>query len=106
MLLEKVDYWDFGTLKRYWETSFKILETYAVNSTHPFLRFLVAERALKTWKIDLHKNSYGSKSVRVINLTEAAIDPTITNTIVLAPSKVEPRRGPTVWWHELSEEVT
>lgn len=64
----QTDYWDFGTVKRFWETSFRILEVYRQNSNHPFLRFLVQERALKTWKIGLQNSSYHSRASRVINL--------------------------------------
>lgn len=37
ILLDKVDYWDFGTVKRFWETTQKILTTYSKNSNHSFI---------------------------------------------------------------------
>lgn len=81
-----VDYWDFGTALRYWETSFRILERYRVNSNHPFLRFLVEERALKTWKIDLTQLSYNASPGRVINLTPEKYTGTVCPAMLLAGS--------------------
>lgn len=105
ILLENIDYWDFGTLKRYWETSFKILDTYVVNSNHPFLRFLVNERAMKTWKINLTKISYNAQTPRVINLGPEALTQDIGPSILLTPAAVKKVNEPTVWWKDLSEEV-
>ena len=105
ILLENIDYWDFGTLKRYWETSFRILETYTVNSNHPFLRFLVTERAMKTWKIDLQKFSYNAKAERVINLAPEAVGQDLNPSILLTAVNAKKVNGPTVWWKEISEEV-
>ncbi len=82
----EVDYWDFGTRGRYWETCFRILERYRVNSNHPFLRFLVQERALKTWKIDLNKLSYHADASRFINLTSEKYTGTVCPAMILAGS--------------------
>lgn len=106
ILLKDVDYWDFGTLKRYWETSFRILETYKVNSNHPFLRFLVASRALKTWKINLQQIAYNSSVPRVINLTPDSIMEEINPSIILCPSNYKKLKGQWIWWNSLNEEIT
>lgn len=105
ILLENIDYWDFGTLKRYWESSFKILETYTTNSNHPFLRFLVSEKALKTWKINLQKISYHATSQRVINLAPEALGQQMAPSIILSASKLETLKYPSIWWANLHEEV-
>lgn len=105
ILLDKVDYWDFGTIKRYWETSFHILETYRNHSNHPFLRFLVQERALKTWKIDLQNISYFAKSPRVINLNQDQEMSNLGPSIILSGNKAVKKDVPVIWWNELSEEV-
>ncbi len=105
ILLDKIDYWDFGTLKRYWETSFQLLETYRTNSNHPFLRFLVSQRALKTWKIDLQNLSYHAQAPRVINLNqEPQINP-LQPSIILTGQFAQTRQNPAVWWNELVEEI-
>jgi mannose-1-phosphate guanylyltransferase len=104
ILLDKVDYWDFGTVKRFWETTQKILTTYSMNSNHPFLRFLVSERALKTWKINLIEHSYHAKSPGVVNLNPDAISTPMSPCIVLQ-GPVEKRDSPNVWWKGISEEV-
>jgi NDP-sugar pyrophosphorylase family protein len=105
ILLEKIDYWDFGTTKRYWETCFKILSVYTTNSNHPFLRFLVQERALKTWKIDLKNLSYYAYKKGIINLAPDVEARDVGPSIILSPSEVEARSVPTLWWNSISDEV-
>lgn len=105
ILLENVDYWDFGTVKRFWETSFQILQTYRTRSTHPFIRFLVQERALKTWKIDLQNLSYHAKAPKVINLNPDEEIKDLGPSIILTGTHAKKSAGPGVWWNELSEEV-
>ncbi len=105
ILLDKIDYWDFGTLKRFWETSFQILATYRSQSTHPFLRFLVANKALKTWKINLTKLSYHADSPLVINLGPDKETAELNPCILLIPSPVAKNKEATVWWGKLSEEI-
>jgi NDP-sugar pyrophosphorylase family protein len=106
VLLENIDYWDFGTVKRYWETTFRILETYRENSLHPFLRFLVNEKALKTWKINLQTLSYHAKAPAVINLAPDSLNLDLEPAVILtssAPTKLSGRR---IWWNDINEEVT
>lgn len=105
ILLENIDYWDFGTVKRFWETSFQILQTYRINSNHPFLRFLVQERAMKTWKIDLQNTSYHAKVPKVINLNPDEEIKDLGPSIILAGTNAKKVSTPTVWWNDLSEEV-
>lgn len=105
IVLENIDYWDFGTVKRYWETCFNILTIYKTRSTHPFLRFLIQEKALKTWKIDLQNKSYHAKSPHVINLHPDEEIKDLGATIVLAGKNAVNSKKPTIWWNELSEEV-
>lgn len=105
VLLEKIDYWDFGTVKRFWETSFRILETYSINSNHAFLRFLVTEKALKTWKIDLLKFSYNAKSPRVINLGAEALGSGLESAIYLTEKNDAVSGKNMIWWNTLSTEV-
>ncbi|HXH32025.1 MAG TPA: sugar phosphate nucleotidyltransferase [Bacteriovoracaceae bacterium] len=103
--LEQVDYWDFGTLKRYWDTMFLILTTYRTNSNHPFLRFLVNEKALKTWKIDMKKSSYFAKSARVLNLSQNEEIQSFGPSIIMADTFPERKEYPAVYWRTISEEV-
>lgn len=106
ILLENVDYWDFGTVKRYWETTHNILSTYRVKSTHPFLRFLVNEKALKTWKIDLQGLSYYSRSPGVINLTQSESGVVKGPMIVMGDKWPMKSEAMMIYWNELSEKVT
>ncbi len=106
ILLENVDYWDFGTVKRFWETTHQILARYRVQSNHPFFRFLVNERALKTWKIDLQGLGYHSRSPGVVNMTPVEGGMVKGPAIIMGekwPSQVEAQ---TVYWNEISEKVT
>lgn len=105
ILLKNIDYWDFGTLKRYWDTSFKILETYSQNSNHAFIRFLVTEKAMKTWKIDLLKFSYNAKAPRVINLAPDAYTADSRSVIFLTENQAKKTAANTIYWKNISEEV-
>jgi mannose-1-phosphate guanylyltransferase len=107
VLLENVDYWDFGTLQRYWDTCFSILKTYRDFSNHPFLRFLVSNHALKTWKIDLNKLSYHSTTPSVINLGSEKLVDDLNECIVLndLTQKIHKRDGKSVWWRGICEDL-
>ena len=105
ILLDNVDYWDFGTVNRYWETCFRILETYSANSNHPFLRFLVTEKAMKTWKIDLLKFSYNAKSNRVINLAPDVYEVDSGPCIILTKLPTKKMVKKTIWWNGIPEEL-
>ena len=105
ILLKDIDYWDFGTLKRYWDTSFRILETYSKNSNHPFIRFLVSEKAMKTWKIDLIKFSYNAKAPKVINLAPDLYSEDTKPAIFLNGSPAKKTASNVIYWNNLSEEV-
>jgi mannose-1-phosphate guanylyltransferase len=104
--LEKIDYWDFGTVRRYWDSMFRILETYRTHSVHPFLRFLVGQGAIKSWKINLQGMSYHAKSPRVINLSAEKIDQELNPSIILNETKWEKRTSPTIWWGGIDEEIS
>jgi NDP-sugar pyrophosphorylase family protein len=104
VLLDKIDYWDFGTLKRYWQTSFRILDTYRSNSNHPFLRFLVNHRALKTWKIDLQNLTYHAAGKQIINLTQNKISFGSGPAIILKESQLNDYPGK-IWWGNISEDI-
>ncbi len=72
--LKDKDYWDFGTINRYWLSLNRILNLYVENPTHKFLRFLIDHKALKSWKIDLKNISYHSNSKQVVNLNPNKIE--------------------------------
>lgn len=106
ILLENIDYWDFGTVKRYWESMHQILSTYKVNSNHPFLRFLVNEKAMKTWKIDLQGLGYHSRSAGVINLTPFDAPPVKGPMIIMGEKWPQSGEAKTVYWNDLAEKVS
>lgn len=106
VLLENVDYWDFGTVKRYWETMFRILRTYRERSVHPFIRFLVMEKAMKTWKINLQDLSYHAKSPQVINLNPDECITPLGPSIILHGSSAREGSQDAIWWNEVEEIVS
>lgn len=65
--IQKAPYWDFGTLKRYWDSCFKILENIRKEEVDLFGRFLLDNKALRLEKIT--ESGYASKGSAVINLT-------------------------------------
>jgi NDP-sugar pyrophosphorylase family protein len=105
LLLDNVDYWDFGTIERYWKSSFKVLQTYVQNSNHPFLRFLVSQKALKTWKIDLHKLSYNSSSPRVINLAQEKLVVELSPSILMTQVHPDNLSGNRICYEDLYDDV-
>jgi len=105
VLLENVEYWDFGTVKRYWETMFHIIRKYKSQASHPFLRFLVQGKALKTWKIDLNKLSYHSNIDGVINLNQDAYSDCLGPAIILSGIPEEKNEAFSLYWNGFSEIV-
>jgi mannose-1-phosphate guanylyltransferase len=103
-LLNDVDYWDFGTVDRFANTMFKILETYKHHSNHPFLRFLVKEKALKTWKINLNEMSYHARGSRDINLNDEKLNLEMHNCIILRGVPKQTKVENTIVWGEINEQ--
>lgn len=60
-------YWDFGTLVRYENSMFSILEKFKSND--PFIEFLKEKNAIETKKVDSKILSYDSKAKKCINLS-------------------------------------
>ena len=93
-------------MKRYWESMHQILSTYRMNSNHPFLRFLVNEKAMKTWKIDLQGLGYHSRSPGVINLTPFDAPPAKGPMILMGEKWPQGGEARTVYWNDLAEKVS
>lgn len=100
-----LSYWDFGTAQRYWLSMRKILETYRAQSTHPFIRFLVQARALKTWKIDLTRLSYHAKGNEVIHLGNNADESHSSQIISLSERSNSLVAGPSIIYKEFEEKI-
>lgn len=65
--LEKISYWDFGTLTRYIESLQKIL--LQVKSPDDFVGFILSEGALDLEKLDGDSQSYNSSQSKVLDFT-------------------------------------
>ena len=61
---DQVEYWDFGTLKRYQDSMFKITEMINEGSETPFIDFLVINKSIK--KELVSNNNYNSKTGKFI----------------------------------------
>lgn len=60
-------YWDFGTLRRYWRSSFEVLEKLSSNQKDLFVEFLLETEALN--REIAGKNTYNHGGKNVINLS-------------------------------------
>lgn len=60
-------YWDFGTLDRYENSMFSILEKFKSND--PFIEFLKEQNAIESKRVDSNNLSYNSKAKKCINLS-------------------------------------
>lgn len=76
------EYWDFGTLDRYWKSCFSILERIALKKHDRFIDFLLRENALDRSKVN--ENCYNAnESENVINLSKKAMTK-VKNKILLS----------------------
>lgn len=100
-----LDYWDFGTAKRYWLSMKQILSTYKVQSTHPFLRFLINARAIKSWKINLNNFSYHAQGDGVIHLGNQKDESASRDVIFLSDHALTKVEGPMIILAETKEKI-
>lgn len=106
ILLDNVTYWDFGTVNRYWNTNYLILKTYRENANHPFIRFLVNQKALKTWKINLQTGSYNSSTPGLINLNADPITGDAKAPQIVMKGMARQSEGKNkIVWNEMEEVV-
>lgn len=85
ILLNDVDYWDFGTVSRFWKTNFLIMETAIKNRSHPFIQFLARHEALDFDKINITQKSYYAESANVINLSDDYVIVPLEKSILIEP---------------------
>lgn len=100
-----LDYWDFGTLQRYWLTMRQILKTYKFQSTHPFLRFLVNHKAIKSWKINLQTLSYNAQGSGVIHLGPTQDASASEDIISLTDHNFKQLIGPLIIFNKTEEKI-
>ncbi|MCK5884849.1 MAG: NTP transferase domain-containing protein [Bacteriovoracaceae bacterium] len=67
LLPESYEYWDFGTVERYWESSFKLLS----QKNSKFYHFMVRSNSIVSEKN--HGNGYNATN-GIINLSEVVMD--------------------------------
>lgn len=70
--IEESPYWDFGTLFRFWNSYYNLLEVQAKGGKDLFLDFLIRNNAFDPKKAGA--TNYNSDSEGVINLTEVKVD--------------------------------
>ena len=101
-----IDYWDFGTAQRYWLTMRRVISTYKVNSVHPFLRFLVNSKALKSWKINHNHLSYHSSGLEVIHLGLNQDNSNSQKVISLTDHSFKNVVGPAIIFDKIEEKIS
>lgn len=85
ILLDNIDYWDFGTVNRFWKTNFHIIDTAIKNPAHDFIEFLIRNEALDLDKINVRLKSYYAESESVINLSDEYIVIPLEKSILINP---------------------
>lgn len=94
--IENSKYWDFGTIPRYWNSIFSILEN--IDSNEPFVEFLKSNKGIITNKVK--DTSYNSDKENCINLTNENQE--IENAIILNPSKISDiKKDKKIIWNDL-----
>lgn len=89
ILLEDVDYWDFGTVSRFWKTTYLIMDEAITNPSHPFIEFLIKHEALGLDKINLKKRNYFADSENVINLSDEYLVIPLEKSVVMNNTVVD-----------------
>ena len=85
VLLDDVDYWDFGTVNRFWKTTYLIMDEFIKNPNHPFIQFLIRHEALDPDKVNRVQKSYFAESELVINLSDDYLMIPLEKSIVMDP---------------------
>lgn len=95
--VDECTYWDFGTLKQYYQNMFKVL-----NSADDFIDFLISNKALDKNKIE--GNSYFSSANSVINLSNDR-DIISENKIIISGKVNTNSKGPGVQFKKIFEPI-
>lgn len=83
--IEDSPYWDFGTLKRFWDSCFKVLERHKKARPGPFVEFLIRHGAFVPERA--YDKSYGARGQDLIDLSASPIAGR-SNKIVLKDSEL------------------
>ncbi|MBL7664138.1 MAG: hypothetical protein JNM93_03310 [Bacteriovoracaceae bacterium] len=103
--VDEYEYWDFGTIDRYWHSLFQILIDEKVKKESSFIEFLHEKGAINQASLNLEKLSYNADKFS-INLSSQAWSSSKPGQIVLASRhKAVSAEGPGVICGELFEKV-
>lgn len=94
--IKDASYWDFGTIKRYHDSMFNILD--CLNSDDDFIKFLIKEHAIDLTKVK--NKSYYSSNFMGINLSDNYISLN-QDLILLENSKLTEIQGPAVIYKDV-----
>lgn len=84
------EYWDFGTLDRYYHSLFQILKKHHQSKSGPFIEFCLTTGTLLEEKIDGVLHSYNHNSSNTINLSRSKLrieNPQNNRAIILESEK-------------------
>lgn len=82
-------YWDFGTVSRYWESSFEVLSCLAQNKPDPFVLFLRDSGALHPEYAG--QNNYRAQGENAINLSKYDIGPSRAKIVLPSAEPPSPK---------------
>lgn len=85
ILLDDVEYWDFGTVSRFWKTTYHLMEEMILNPSHPFIQFLIRHEAIDLDKVNVSTKSYFAESENVINLSDDYVIVPLEKSILINP---------------------
>ncbi|MBL6988214.1 MAG: NTP transferase domain-containing protein [Bacteriovoracaceae bacterium] len=109
--IQDAKYWDFGTIKRYYESIQKLYGQYTNQSTEPFLQFCIEQNVFSNEVCATDIHAYGSKVAGVYNFAKTPLsqDHTFCQnscSIILHSSNSTKYQGPGLYYDELFEKVT
>lgn len=103
--LDEYEYWDFGTIDRYWNSMFNIMEELSSGNEKGFVKFLIENNALDLSKLDRELKSYFS-SEKSINLESKRISLRPGQILISSKRALSEVEKQGVIYEDLHEEVS
>ena len=107
MIFGQSDYWDFGTIERYYNSMFNLLDKVITERKSPFVDFFLKNKGMIKKKINYNKKSYNHNQVGVINLSSCHVkNPEDCRAIVLSLKKTLNIKTSGIYYDNLVEEIS
>ena len=106
MLFGENEYWDFGTIERYYHSVFALLKKVIQKEQGPFVDFFLEKRGLIMDKVNNKKNSYNHDSANTVNLSAFPVqNHDDCHAIVLSLEKSREIKTPGIYCDNLVEKM-